>query len=152
MIHDLSIRDEIDAEGVVRELLDRWFPSDGFEDVAVVSEASPSADGLLLDHTVVMYMCGPPEQIEGNLRAWRWKVPLYLTVVGEDAEHVRRVCARIGRRIAACPYEEPCKAGRVARVLDNAGFTTYAAGNVLTSKTAHTRVSSKVLQMSDYGV
>ncbi|OZG68277.1 hypothetical protein [Bifidobacterium eulemuris] len=144
---DLSIREDLDADALVYDMLHRIdFDAAGLPNVVVQSEIDPATESLLLDHDVVLYSCGAPEQPDWNLKAWIWRFTLSLTVLSSDPMRCRRISALLNRRIASWPYEEPTDHGKVGRLVDNPGFRKISAGDMTTSKTITARTSTKLVQ------
>lgn len=144
---DLSVRDPLDADMLVWELLDRMdFKAHGFPNVHVQAEVTPVTDSLLLDGDVILYHCGAPEQPDWNLRAWVWRFTLDLTVLGPDPVRLHRLCAFLNHRIAAWPYEPATAYGKVGRLVSNPGFQRVSSGDRATSKSVTARTSVKLVQ------
>ena len=73
VIHDLSVRDPLDAEALVDTMLKRLdFDAAGFDKVVVLPRDTSFTDSYVMDHDVVIWHCGAPSQPDWNLKAWVW--------------------------------------------------------------------------------
>ncbi|NMN02784.1 hypothetical protein [Bifidobacterium panos] len=144
---DLSIRESLDAEGLVSGMFDMVdFKSAGFDDVDVQAEVAVDTDSMAFDHCVILWHCSAPYQPDLHVKAWIWRFTLSLTVMGHDPKKVRDLCAFIDRTIAAWPYADPTGFGKVGLILDNPGFSRVSTADVATSKTVVVRSSTKLIQ------
>lgn len=145
---DLSVREQLDADSLVYELLS----SDDYGSLGtpfVQAEVDLTTDAKSMISPVVLYSCGSPKQFTSNLKAWYWRFPLTVTVMCMDAEKAFRMAAKVSRNIAKWPWRDAVSDGsRVSRVPDNAGFHRVAPGDVTNSKSVHVFVADKVIQAS----
>lgn len=144
--HDLAVRDQLDAVGLTRIMLDRidWNARD--LNPVVQPEVTPVTDSLLLAHDVVLYHCGAPEQPDWNVKAWIWRYSLSLTVLGRDPARVFRTCAYLNRCIAMWPHVEGTELGKIGRLVDNPGFEVVSTGDMTSSKSVVAWRSTKHIQ------
>lgn len=147
--HDLSIRDQLDAVGLTRSMLDtvEW-PDTDYPAPGIQPEVTPVTDSMLLSRDVILYHCGAPEQPSLNVRAWVWRYSLSLTVLGRDPAHVAGLCAYLNRVIAAWPYRPRTQQGKVTRIVDNPGFEVVSSGDITSSKSVVAWRSTKHIQAS----
>ncbi|NEG55468.1 hypothetical protein [Bifidobacterium platyrrhinorum] len=146
VIHDLAVRDQLDAMGLTRLYLDniQWKTRD-FNPV-IQPEVTPVTDSLLLTRDVILYHCGPPTQPDWNLKAWIWRYTLHLTVLGRDPERVFRLCAYLNRCIAMWPHLPGTDLGKIGRLVDNPGFESGSTGDMTSSKSVVAWHSTKLIQ------
>lgn len=145
-VFDLSVREQLDAMGLTRAYLDavEWKDRD-FKPV-IRAEITPDVDSMLIDHDVILYHCGAPEQPDWNLKAWIWRYSLSLTVLGRDPERVFRTCAWLNRCIAAWPYQPGTMYGKVGRLVNNPGFQKVSSDDMTSSKSISAWTSTKLIQ------
>lgn len=146
VIHDLAVRDQLDATGLTRLYLDGipWRERD--LNPVVQPEVTPVTDSLLLTRDVILYHCGPPAQPDWNQKAWIWRYTLNLTVLGRDPERVFRTCAYLNHRIAMWPHLPGYAIGKIGRLVDNPGFEVISTGDTTSSKSVVAWRSTKLIQ------
>ena len=145
-IGDLSVRDPVDATGLVHHLLSGLdWASAGFDPV-VQPEVTPTTDSVLLSRDVVLYHCGAPYQPDWNVQAWVWRFTLALTVLSPDPERGNRLCMWLHRQIGLWPYGDMTSFGKVGRIVDNPAFQLVSSGDMTSAKTIRAFSSVKLLQ------
>lgn len=143
---DLSIRDGIDAEILVKNLLEREWPDDDTSEVAVRGGIDPSTDATTFTKTVVVYSVGETYQPDANLKAWSWRVPVSFTVMSHDSVECSQISRRLDRLVASWPWQPGVPGvGKVARVLSNTTGHRVEA-SMSAAKSVHVRVSDKLIE------
>lgn len=146
-LHDMSVREQLDATALTRSLLDRveWRERD--LKPVIQPEVTPVTDSFLLKNDVLLYHCGAPYQPDWNVKAWIWRYSLSLTLLSRDPERAFRTCTYLNRSIAAWPYEPAVEGvGKVGRIVDNPGFQSVASGDITSSKSVTAWTSTKLVQ------
>jgi len=147
---DLSVRGQLDAESLIDALLNRIdYKTAGFDSVKVLPRVIADTDSWAMDHDVIIWHCGAPSQPDWNLRAWVWRFTLSLTVVNRDPDRNFRLCSLLQREISNWPNDSTTDYGRVGMIVDNPGFELTAIGDVVTTKTAVVRSSTKLVQAGE---
>lgn len=145
--YDLGLCPPVDANALVDELLNRIdFKSAGFDSVVLLPRVTAYVDSYAMDHDVVIWHSGEPEQPDANLKAWVWRFTLDLTIVNRDPERNYRLAKLLHREISRWPYAAETASGKVGTILDNPMFALNATGDVVTSKTAVIRSCTKLIQ------
>ncbi len=147
VIHDLSVRDPLDAEALVDTMLKRLdFDAAGFDKVVVLPRDMAFTDSYVIDHDVIIWHCGAPSQPDWNLKAWVWRFTLSLTVVNREPKRNHDIAAFLHRSISQWPYDKGTEFGKIGAIPDNPGFQLTSIGDVVTTKTAVVRSCTKLVQ------
>lgn len=143
---DLSVREQLDAETLVFDMLSADTYPEGLQAPVVVSELDLGTGGDVVGRDVIVFSCGAPYQPETNLKAWTWRFPLTLTVLSADAERGAWLARVVHANVGAWPWSQPSSAGRVGRIVSNPGFARVLGDGATNSKMVSRWVSEKVIE------
>lgn len=145
-IGDLSVREPVDANGLIYSLLSGLdWKANGF-DPLIQPEVTPLTDSVLLTRDVVLYHCGAPYQPDWNVKAWIWRFTLALTVLSPDPERGNRLCSWLHKQVSLWPDGDMTPLGKVGRIVDNPAFQLVSSGDMTSAKTMRAFTSVKLLQ------
>ncbi|NMM93871.1 hypothetical protein [Bifidobacterium oedipodis] len=143
-----EITEGLDANHLIGELLRREYPYRPEESgtVLVLSGYDPGTDASLQSHDLVIFEVGEPVQVDGNMRAWVWRFPLTLNVLGMNPERAAKIMRHLTRVVASWAFNGTVPdVGAISRVVENP-VGHRRSSDLSTSKRVSAWVSDKVLE------
>ncbi len=108
----IDVRESIDAEQLVYELLNRAYPCNEWPDVQVCSEIDLPLNAYSERGQVVLYYVSAPEQFDRGL----WRFGVTFTVLAADGNDPSGFARHLYRTVKNWPFEDSTTAGTVGTV------------------------------------
>lgn len=144
----LDVRPQLDAETLVWELLHREYDANRlFPDVHIQSEINLASNDFSWNGRLIVCSIGSPSQSES--RAWIWRIPMTLGVIGSDPSATFELARDLHRAITGWPFAEPTSVGSVGRVLSFDGFQRVSKFKENQGKAITEYASDLVLEAHD---
>ena len=108
----IDVRESIDAEQIVYELLNREYPNEDWASVAVYSEIDLDLNAVTENGRVILYEVSPGQQVDRGL----WRFTVSFTVLAADTNNPSGFARDLYRTVMGWPFEEKTSAGKISRI------------------------------------
>lgn len=108
----IDVRESIDAEQIVYELLQREYPNEDWTSVAVYSEINLDLNAVAENGRVILYEVSPGQQVDRGL----WRFTVSFTVLAADTNNPSGLARNLYRTVMGWPFEEKTSAGKISRI------------------------------------
>ncbi|KFI66542.1 hypothetical protein [Bifidobacterium magnum] len=110
----IDVRDAIDAEQLIFDLVERTYPCEGFEDVSLYTYMDLDTTAMADQGRVILFQVTSPQQINRMF----WKFTVSFTVLGATGNGVDVLARDLYRRVKHWPLEEGTDAGSLGKIVD----------------------------------